>query len=243
MRSVRTYALMAALLTLAGLSACAQKRGVYHEVQRGETLSVIARGYDMDPELLAIWNGVKDPNRINVGDRLWVPGAQEPVHAARKPQAGDKASDAPPPRRSSGERVASVEPAPRAVVKSPPIRLIWPLEKPKMLSAFGPRSGRNHDGLDLGAPKGTKIRAAADGRVIYAGDGLRGYGNLIIIRHTGNWATVYAHNDENLVEKDDFIRAGEVVATVGDTGAATTPHLHFELRDGKQAIDPMPYLP
>jgi len=226
------------------LSACGSKRGVYHQVQKGETLASIAKAYELDAATLATWNDLKDNSKVQPGDKLFVPGATKTLSAAKTGGGQKPVADAAPPRKKNGEKIASAEPAPKAAaVTRNPIRLRWPLDNPKRLSGFGPRDGRNHDGLDLGAPRGTKIRAAADGRVIYSDNGLRGYGNLVIIRHEGNWATVYAHNDKNLVEQDDFVRAGEVIATVGDTGVATTTHLHFELRDGKTPVDPAPYLP
>lgn len=225
---------------LAVTSCASSGRGVYHEVRKGETLGSIAKAYDLDPDTLATWNDLRRSSKLNAGDRLFVPGAEKSL-STDKSEPSKKAADTTPPKKKNGERVASVEPPPKASKKA--VKLKWPLENPKMLSGFGERSGRNHDGLDLGAPRGTKIRAAADGRVIYSDNGLRGYGNLVIIRHEGNWATVYAHNEKNLVEKDDFVRAGEVIGLVGDTGVATTTHLHFELRDGKSPIDPSPYLP
>lgn len=238
-----TLPVVLAVFCFSGCASVSSSRGVYHEVQRGESLAAIARVYGTDASTLATWNNLDNPDRIKAGDRIFIPRAEvskSPPKGIASGSEQKRATDAIPPKKNNGQKVASIEPPPRMAKNAP--RLRWPLENPKLLSAFGPRDGRHHDGLDLGASRGTKIRAAADGRVIYADNGLRGYGNLIIIRHEGNWATVYAHNDENLVEKDDFVRAGEVIGTVGDTGVATTTHLHFELRDGKTPVDPAPYL-
>jgi murein DD-endopeptidase MepM/ murein hydrolase activator NlpD len=110
-------------------------------------------------------------------------------------------------------------------------------------SAFGARDGRAHEGIDLPAPTGTPVLAAADGEVVYAGGGIRGYGNLIVLQHPGDVLTVYAHNSQLFVAPGQAVRAGERIAAVGQTGRATGPHLHFEVRQGQIPCDPVPYLP
>lgn len=119
---------------------------------------------------------------------------------------------------------------------------IWPVEG-EVLSFFGERSGRVHQGIDICAKKGTKIYAAKTGKVIYSDNGLGGYGNMIIIEHKNGWSTVYAHNSENLVKKNKQVNRGQVIALVGQTGNATGPHLHFEIRKGKDPVNPLFYLP
>ena len=128
---------------------------------------------------------------------------------------------------------------------SPPARLRWPLDERQVVvaSPFGARSGRPHEGIDLPAPIGAPVYAAADGRVVYAGDGVRGYGNLVVIAHAGGVLTVYAHNSALLVAAGQTVRAGDRVALVGRTGNASGPHLHFEVREGQIPMDPMRYLP
>ncbi len=120
--------------------------------------------------------------------------------------------------------------------------MMWPVQGP-LSSPFGPRDGRVHDGIDLAVAEDTPVRAACDGVVAYAGDGLRGYGNVIIIQHAGALATVYAHNRALEVKKGDLVTRGEVIARSGQTGRATAPHLHFEVRKGSIARDPLGYLP
>lgn len=100
-----------------------------------------------------------------------------------------------------------------------------------------------HDGIDIAAPEGTPIHAAAAGEVVYADSRLAGYGKLIILRHRYNQFTAYAHNQRNLVHKGDRVKAGQVIARVGKTGRATAPHLHFEIRRGSTPVDPFSYLP
>ena len=110
-------------------------------------------------------------------------------------------------------------------------------------SRFGPRHGHWHDGIDIAAARGTPVRAAAAGTVIYADRRLAGYGNLIILRHPHNIFTAYAHNERMLVKQGEHVRQGQVIATVGATGRATGPHLHFEVRIGARPVDPLAYLP
>lgn len=119
---------------------------------------------------------------------------------------------------------------------------IWPL-KGKLTSGFGFRSKAKHDGIDIAAPKGTKILAAAGGKVIFSGWGPTGYGKIVIIKHSNKYVTVYAHNHKNFVENGRTVKRGEKIALVGDTGRATGHHLHFELRVNRIPVNPLPFLP
>jgi murein DD-endopeptidase MepM/ murein hydrolase activator NlpD len=115
--------------------------------------------------------------------------------------------------------------------------------KGPVTSWFGPRKGQPHDGIDIAARKGTPIRAAEKGKVIYSDNGISGYGNLIIIQHSGGFHTVYGHNARNLVDVDEQVNKWQVIAEVGNTGRASGYHLHFEMRKNERAVDPMGYLP
>ena len=117
----------------------------------------------------------------------------------------------------------------------------WPIAG-DVSSGFGTRARGHHDGIDISSVKGAPVYASRDGRVIFA-DRLSGYGNVIIVEHSGGYATVYAHNDANLVRKGVRVRRGERIATVGDTGRARGPHLHFEVRKENVARNPLYYLP
>jgi murein DD-endopeptidase MepM/ murein hydrolase activator NlpD len=119
--------------------------------------------------------------------------------------------------------------------------MLWPVDAP-VSSPFGRRDGRAHDGIDLAVAEDTPVRAACDGIVAYAGNGLRGYGNLIILRHEGQLATVYAHNHALLVLPGEPVTRGQIIARSGQTGRATAPHLHFEVRKDSIARDPLGYL-
>ena len=124
----------------------------------------------------------------------------------------------------------------------PAFAITWPL-RANPSSRYGPRNGRKHEGVDLPAPKGTAIRAAAGGRVVYSGHGMRGYGKVIVLKHGDDMSTVYAHNSANLVRKGQTVRQGEVIGRVGKSGRATGYHLHFEVRIRGVAQDPLTYLP
>jgi murein DD-endopeptidase MepM/ murein hydrolase activator NlpD len=157
--------------------------------------------------------------------------------------AGVPPAEVRPPKLIFVLEAPRIEPAPPRPGTGPALR--WPLDGDGLVvaSPFGARGGRPHEGIDLPAPIGTPVRAAADGRVVYAGDGIRGYGNLVVVRHSGDLLTVYAHNSALLVREGDAVAAGDRVALVGQSGHATGPHLHFEVRQEQIPRDPMLYLP
>jgi murein DD-endopeptidase MepM/ murein hydrolase activator NlpD len=118
----------------------------------------------------------------------------------------------------------------------------WPADG-VVSSPFGPRDGRAHDGIDLALPSGTPVRAACDGVVAYAGERLRGYGRLVLVRHNDGLMTIYAHNALLRVREGERVARGQVLALSGQSGRATAPHLHFEVRRGTRPTDPLEYLP
>lgn len=118
------------------------------------------------------------------------------------------------------------------------IDMKWPVQGP-ILSGFGAKSaGVTNDGVNIGAPKGAPVTAAAAGTVVYAGNEMKGFGNLVLIRHEGDWVTAYAHLDRVLVKKDTVVAQGDEIGTVGKTGDASSPQLHFETREGGKPVDP-----
>ena len=123
-------------------------------------------------------------------------------------------------------------------------RFIWPIDGGRIIHRFG-----DHDGsivthwLDIEAPEGTPIRAAAAGTVILSSDRFHGYGNMIIVRHESNFVSIYAYNKRNLVRENQQVGQGQLIAEVGRTGRVEKPTLHFEIRIGSQAVDPLQYLP
>ncbi len=165
----------------------------------------------------------------------------------------DKATDAspdvppvhptPPEQRQTtpDQKVAVVVPSAVAEATSG-VKLRWPTTG-KIIAGFGGRpDGTHNDGINLQVPLGTEVHAAESGVVAYAGSELKGYGNLVLLRHDNGWVTAYAHNDELLVKRGDKIKRGEVIAKAGKTGSVDQPQVHFELRQGSRPVDPMPYL-
>jgi lipoprotein NlpD len=218
------------------LGACAQRtvgpapsarraHGIYHVVKPGENLFRIGKAYDIGFEELARVNGIRDPSQIRVGQHLLIPGATRalPVEIIAPAETGTPSRGVMPP----------VEPTEKA--------LLWPING-SINSGYGARGAAFHDGIDIGAPEGTPIRAVDKGEVIYS-DQIRGYGNIVIVRHGGGIVSVYAHNQINLVREGQSVDRGEVIAKVGSTGRVTGPHLHFEIRKHNAAQDPMRYLP
>jgi murein DD-endopeptidase MepM/ murein hydrolase activator NlpD len=120
-----------------------------------------------------------------------------------------------------------------------PVKLQWPLKQVSINSKFGTRSGHHHYGLDLKADMGTPIYAAGAGVVVFAGDQISGYGNTVIIKHSKKYWTLYAHAEELVVKPGEKVKVGQCIAYSGDSGNASGPHLHFEVRIGVQAVNPV----
>jgi murein DD-endopeptidase MepM/ murein hydrolase activator NlpD len=118
----------------------------------------------------------------------------------------------------------------------------WPV-KGKVISEFGSKpNGLRNEGINIAVPEGTSVRASEGGIVAYAGNELKGYGNLVLIRHDGGWVTAYAHNKELFVKRGDAVKRGDIIAKAGQTGSVSTPQVHFEVRKGATAMDPMKFL-
>jgi len=208
-----------------GTAACGGPAGLRHRVERGETLYRIGQAYGVPAERLAQLNHLKDSARIEVGQVIVIP------HAGR----------ALPVRVITPEAARPEPPAARELPPGPS-PFVWPVAAGVLTSSFGARGAGHHDGIDIGAPEGSPVRAARAGRVLFS-DHLRGYGNLIIIEHADGYASVYAHNRENRAPVGAAIRQGDVIATVGRTGKTSGPNLHFEIRKDNVARNPLYYLP
>jgi murein DD-endopeptidase MepM/ murein hydrolase activator NlpD len=118
----------------------------------------------------------------------------------------------------------------------------WPV-RGRIIAGFGPKpTGQQNDGINIAVPEGTPVRAAEDGVVAYSGNELKGYGNLVLVRHATGHVTAYAHNSELLVKRGDSVKRGQVIAKSGQTGNVSSPQLHFEVRKGATPVDPMQYL-
>jgi murein DD-endopeptidase MepM/ murein hydrolase activator NlpD len=216
--------------------------GVTHVVRRGETVYRIARAYGVTAADLLEVNGIVDPRQVATGAELFVPGASRVVD---QEETTGLPAPGPGPGGASRPSRTSLSPAPperegeaggaRSAV------LGWPLQG-VLYGRYGVRSGHRHDGIDLAAPEGTPIGAAAAGTVIFAGE-QAGYGSILILRHADGLVTVYAHCSSLLVEEGRQVRRGELVARVGRTGRTTGPHLHFEVRQGTRPRNPLLFLP
>jgi murein DD-endopeptidase MepM/ murein hydrolase activator NlpD len=205
-------------------------------VKYGDTLYSIGRKLGIDFHRLAKMNGIRRPYTIFVGQRLYTNGSVAKKHT-------NKVRKQPVKKAETKSRIKHKTPHktyPKASYSR--IKLQWPV-KGRLSSKFGPRKNRMHDGIDIAAKTGTHVFAAAAGKVVYADARLSGYGNLIIIRHSSDMFTAYAHNQKNLVVAGQQVKAGQHIANVGATGRATGAHLHFEVRRGETAVDPLAYLP
>ncbi|MBI3326540.1 MAG: peptidoglycan DD-metalloendopeptidase family protein [Nitrospinae bacterium] len=180
-------------------------------------MASIARTYGLSWQTLAQVNRLAEPDRIEVGESILVPVPQ-------------------------GRERNGLPPSAMATRVSPDRSLRWPTEG--MLSrGFGLRDGRFHGGIDIPAPKGTPIVAAADGLVIFSGRGPNGYGNTVMLDHEGGLVTVYAHNHRNAVRVGERVLRGQIVALIGETGRAWGTHLHFEVHHHGRLMDPLLWLP
>jgi murein DD-endopeptidase MepM/ murein hydrolase activator NlpD len=184
-----------------------------HVVRPGETLWQVARQHNVGVEALVRANRLPPGHRLRVGQRLAIPVSRAPLDSQEPPSPAEIVLDAPG--------------------SAPAVRLAWPVSG-TIVSPFGPRGVAWHGGVDLQAERGADIRAAASGMVVQSG-WERGYGHVVKIWHPGDLMTVYAHNQENLARVGDWVEQGALIATVGATGRATAPHLHFEIRlDGRK---------
>ena len=136
---------------------------------------------------------------------------------------------------------------PKTALDEPPPRagrhFMWPVKGGRMISSYGPQpGGLRNDGFNIAASRGSNVVAADNGVVAYAGGDLKGFGNLVLIKHAGGFVTTYAHNEKLLVKRGDRVKRGQVVATVGDSGSVTQPQVHFQIRQGAHAVDPRPLM-
>lgn len=244
------------LLFLAVLCAC--QPGVYHTVAPGQTLFRISRTYGVDSDYLARINNISDPTQLRAGTRLYIPGAERPQRvggsqpraavpapAVRQaaPEPSSVTSRPAPPRPSSS---AASQPSSVAVSKASPApqqTFHWPL-RGRIVRQFSDTaqagSGR---GIEIASQAGSTIYAAEAGKVIYSGDGVSGYGFLVILQHDNELFTVYGFNQKNLVNHGAFVSRGEKIALSGTPPSGGEPRLHFEVRRGKEPVNPQLYLP
>jgi murein DD-endopeptidase MepM/ murein hydrolase activator NlpD len=201
----------------------AERKGVYHVVERHQTLYRICKTYGVDLKEVASINGITDPSKIQTGQRIFIPGAKRVLKV----------------EIVIDDVVA--EPEEKTKVAYKKLDFIWPVEG-KINDFFEGDESKRHQGIDISSPPGTPIKASNAGMVIYSNNTIRGYGNLIILRHSEEYVTVYAHNQVNLVEEGTWVEKGQIIGKVGQTGRTSGPHLHFEIRKKNKAVDPLLFL-
>ncbi|RTE92542.1 LysM peptidoglycan-binding domain-containing M23 family metallopeptidase [Bradyrhizobium sp. LVM 105] len=241
-----------------------------HFVNRGDTLASIARKNHISSADLARANGLDPSAKLKLGAKLTVPGAKtaaaaapvaaapvtaapvagtlQPVAAAPAPATKMAAAGAPVQSARLAQATTNVEekpaeaPAKAAETTSALPTFRWPV-RGKVVTSYGAKTnGKSNDGINLAVPEGTPVKAAEDGVVAYSGNELKGYGNLVLVRHSNGYVTAYAHASELLVKRGDTIKRGQVIAKSGQSGEVASPQLHFEIRKGSSPVDPLQFL-
>ena len=236
MKNEGKFLIVLVLATVFFLSACGrhkiplekpspppEKKGVYHVVERHQTLYRICKTYGIAINEVSSFNGITDPGKIQTGQRIFIPGAKMVL----KVEIVIDDVVAEPVR---GEKVGYNK-----------LDFFWPVNG-KLGNGFEGAENRRHQGIDISSPLGTPVKSSNAGTVIYAGNTIKGYGNLIILRHPEEFVTVYAHNHINMVEEGAWVERGQIIGKVGQTGRASGPHLHFEIRKNNKAVDPLIFL-
>ncbi|MDD1528802.1 peptidoglycan-binding LysM [Bradyrhizobium sp. WBOS7] len=241
-----------------------------HFVNRGDTLASIARKNHISSAELARANGLDPSAKLKLGTKLTVPGAKtaamaapvaaapvtaapvagtlQPVAAAPAPATKIAAAGAPVQSARLAQATTNVEekpaetPAKAAETTSALPTFRWPV-RGKVVTSYGAKTnGKSNDGINVAVPEGTPVKAAEDGVVAYSGNELKGYGNLVLVRHSNGYVTAYAHASELLVKRGDTIKRGQVIAKSGQSGEVASPQLHFEIRKGSSPVDPLQFL-
>lgn len=239
-----------------------------HVVNRGDTLMSIARRNHVPVAELARANNLDTSAKLSLGMKLTVPGAKsaavapvmqpvaaapvQPVAAVAAPATKMVAAAVPPQSARLAQATTNVveekpvADAPAAVKPSeatgalPTFR--WPV-RGKVITSYGAKTnGKSNDGINLAVPEGTPVKAAEDGVVAYSGNELKGYGNLVLVRHSNGYVTAYAHASELMVKRGDTIKRGQIIAKSGQSGEVGSPQLHFEIRKGSSPVDPLQFL-
>lgn len=244
----RTYFLLLASAAFLALVSCGVPYGVYHTVGKGQTLYNISRVYNVPIADIERMNNIQDTTDLKPGEKIFIPGADKVLYVPPTVETGQVESRNGAVKRTAHTGQSNTEYTGKhaaigtAVPGAPSPKFSWPLHG-RILQTFSVSNGSKHDGIDIKASEGSPVRAAASGSVIYSNDTIRGYGNMIIIKHRDGFVTVYAHNSVNMVQQGQEVSRGQIIAKVGHTGYATGPHLHFEIRLHAIPQDPLRYLP
>ncbi|MBR2118817.1 MAG: peptidoglycan DD-metalloendopeptidase family protein [Pseudomonadota bacterium] len=253
-----------ALSTAPGTKVAAGLPASVHVVKSGDTLMNLSRRHNIAPAQLAAANNIPVTTQLKIGSKINIPGGKA-VAAAPAPQViaeAPKPAAAAPAPAAKPVTVASAEPQQKARVaaeapaadlpEASPVKAAdatnalptfrWPV-RGRVITAYGAKNnGKQNDGINVAVPEGTPVKAAEDGVVAYSGNELKGYGNLILVRHSNGYVTAYAHASELMVKRGDTIKRGQIIAKSGQTGEVGSPQLHFEIRKGSSAVDPLQFL-
>jgi murein DD-endopeptidase MepM/ murein hydrolase activator NlpD len=228
-----------------------------HVVNSGDTLMNLSRRYHVPPAQLAAANNLPVTAQLKIGMKINIPGGKAAA-AAPAPAVAEAAKPAPAAKPVT---VASAEPPQKARVATEtkdipeaqsPVKAAettnalpsfrWPV-RGRVITGYGAKTnGKQNDGINVAVPEGTPVKAAEDGVVAYSGNELKGYGNLILVRHSNGYVTAYAHASELMVKRGDTIKRGQIIAKSGQTGEVGSPQLHFEIRKGSASVDPLQFL-
>lgn len=238
-----------------------------HVVKPGDTLMNLSRRNNIAPAQLAAANNIPVTTQLKIGTKINIPGGKT-ANAVPAPQVVAEApkpvAAAPAPAAPAAKPVAvaqATEPQQKARVATEtndipeaqsPVKAAdatnalptfrWPV-RGRVITSYGAKTnGKQNDGINVAVPEGTPVKAAEDGVVAYSGNELKGYGNLILVRHSNGYVTAYAHASELMVKRGDTIKRGQVIAKSGQTGEVGSPQLHFEIRKGSSAVDPLQFL-
>ncbi len=215
--------------------------GVWHRVEAGDTIARVASKYKTRPDTVADLNDLADDEALRGRTEIFVPtkgGSRPGTGEAPRQLAKAPAGPAQAAAQAQGKTSGGVDGQCR---KGADQCLAWPATG-EVATIFGERAGVHHDGIDIRAKRNSPISAAAEGNVLYSGNEIKGYGNLVIIRHKNELLTIYAHNERNLVKEGEKVKRGEPIALLGQSGSAPAPQLHFEVRQGDEPKDPLIYL-
>ena len=226
------------------LTACAstpQADGDFYTVRRGDTLIGLGRAFGQNYRDLAAWNKISDKDEIEVGQvlRIRPPPSVAPIARARpaRPTESTAAASAAVRERKAAEAKKEPVPAAPSVAEAEQLNWMWPAQ-----GKLSPTTDRNLKGIDIVGTTGQPIWAAEAGKVTYAGRGVRGYGNMIIVRHSRTLLSVYAHNKSIMVKEGQTVNRGQQIAEMGDTDSSAVK-LYFEIRSNGKPINPTPLLP
>ncbi len=238
-----------------------------HTVGNGDTLFSLGRQYNVSPYAIADANRLSHSAQLSLGQKVKIPGSkggaplafkksteapklqmaskQEPVLPATEETEttpANQTADVAVPKAGQTAPAVEQQVAEQAPIEGGATGMRWPV-RGKVISGFGPKSnGLKNEGINIAVPEGTSVRAADSGVVAYAGNELKGYGNLVLIRHENGYVTAYAHAKELFVKRGDTVKRGDVIAKAGQTGSVSSPQLHFEVRKGATALDPVKFL-